>query len=345
MMGMEARLESQAHPREREPVSEPPTMSRSSPTDGAERPGRTFSRLVAAPTIRRLAPRRLAVSLLVVVLVAGGLGLGGYRAVRTVAAWFRNRPEWSARFDAITLDPPPPSWIRVGGPALLERIRQASGRPETLPVQGIDLSELAQDFSRHSPWIRAVQGIDRVYPNRLIVRLEYRRPVAFVRTRSGMIVIDRDGVVLPYEELSDPTCGTLIEVALASGDTSQAKGTAGLLLRFSQGPEESAADSRPAVYAAGLAAFLLAQRETPPATRVPTVRAVQLKGRSVWVELDGPCQVLWSAHWDQPGEPSDAVRWKTLREWFDRNPASSLKYPEYLVLERDRAVRKRPGSR
>lgn len=47
------------------------------------------------------------------------------------------------------------------------------------------------------PWVRRVEGVERFFPNRLHVRLEYRRPHVAVRTSVGFAVVDPEGVRLP----------------------------------------------------------------------------------------------------------------------------------------------------
>lgn len=45
------------------------------------------------------------------------------------------------------------------------------------------------------PWVRQA-AVERVLPDRLVVRIEERKPVAFLSTPSGMKLIDAEGVIL-----------------------------------------------------------------------------------------------------------------------------------------------------
>lgn len=335
-------LRPQVRPTEREPVTEPPTFPRPSPADPAERSPsasrRPFARLVAAPTARRLARGRLALVLLAALAAAALLALTARFAGQATAGWLYQRPEWLVRFDAITLDPPPPPWIKLSAAGLLEQVRLASGRPETLSVPAIDLAELAADFQRDAPWVRSVRAIDRSYPNTLVVRLEYRRPAAFLRTRERRLTIDRDGVVLPESEIDRGASGRLVELALADPAGPPVEARAGRVLKFGEGAGASPEGMERIPFAANLCGFLFDRQGVGPAPLVPRVIAVQLQQASLWLDLEGPCQVLWSARQGRVGELSDERKWQALQEWFEQHRASTLRHPAYLAFERTRAV-------
>jgi hypothetical protein len=57
-----------------------------------------------------------------------------------------------------------------------------------------------------SPWIRRVLSVERVFPNQLRVRFEYRRAYAAVRRPNGHVLVDADGVRLPGVWADPPTC-------------------------------------------------------------------------------------------------------------------------------------------
>jgi hypothetical protein len=57
-----------------------------------------------------------------------------------------------------------------------------------------------------SPWIRRVLAVERVFPDRLRVRFEYRRAHAAVRRANGHVLVDSDGVRLPGVWADPPTC-------------------------------------------------------------------------------------------------------------------------------------------
>jgi hypothetical protein len=48
-----------------------------------------------------------------------------------------------------------------------------------------------------NPWVQRVTVVERIFPNQLRVKFEYRTPYATVRTSDGWVAIDRDRVRLP----------------------------------------------------------------------------------------------------------------------------------------------------
>ncbi|MCU1340220.1 MAG: Polypeptide-transport-associated domain protein FtsQ-type [Bryobacterales bacterium] len=90
------------------------------------------------------------------------------------------------------------SSLQVTGAAHASRpaIEKIFANDEGGSVYLIPLSE-RRDALRNVPWIREA-SVARVWPNRVIVRVQERTPVAFVRLNvSRFGLIDGDGVVLP----------------------------------------------------------------------------------------------------------------------------------------------------
>ncbi len=48
-----------------------------------------------------------------------------------------------------------------------------------------------------NPWVRRVTAVERIFPDRLRVRYEIRRPHVAVRRTNGYVVVDVDGIRLP----------------------------------------------------------------------------------------------------------------------------------------------------
>lgn len=69
-----------------------------------------------------------------------------------------------------------------------------------------DLVERVGRAFEASPWIRRVLSVERVFPDRLRVRFEYRRAHAAVRRANGHLLVDADGVRLPGVWPDPPTC-------------------------------------------------------------------------------------------------------------------------------------------
>jgi hypothetical protein len=287
---------------------------------------RPFARIVASPTVRRLAVGRLAAGLLAGALALGLLAAGGSKALNSAVDWLHGRPEHLLPFAAITLDPPPPAWIASGARGLLEQVRSKSNRPETLRVQDLDLAALAADFQRDSPWVRGVLGIERAYPNRLAVRLEYRRPVAFVRTsgRSGPpIYLDREGVVLPGDDLDSEAAGPLIRLLLPTPEGASVTPRDGRHLTIdppARSGETPTAD--PVRDAARLAGFFHDRRALPGLAGSPiVVEAIHGSEQGLWVQLAGTKLLFWGAApgTESPGDPDVGRKWDLLQDWLSRN--------------------------
>ncbi len=59
---------------------------------------------------------------------------------------------------------------------------------------------------QENPWVKEVLSVERVYPDQIRVRFDYRVPVAAVKTSRGWIVVDEDRVRLPGIWEKRPPC-------------------------------------------------------------------------------------------------------------------------------------------
>lgn len=295
---------------------------------------------------RRLDPVRLAAA---VVLVGATLWLGtlgARRGFHGVRDWLHQQPPYQLAFQEITLDPPPPEWLRLGAPGLLEQIREGAGRPETLPLLDLNLEELARDFQRESPWVRAVTGIDRAFPNRLTVSIRYRQPVALLRLKNGRrLVLDAESVVLPEDAIDLSRTEPVVLIALSAVDEAGANLSSrpGRVLQLATAGTPV---GEPARIPSALSAFFRTRKAVagagaavPPSK--PAVAAIQTdpQGR-LWVELPGRLLVLWGRAdgTREPGELDDAGKWGSLNAWFNEHPTNPPSRPRFLAFDHDRVV-------
>jgi len=58
------------------------------------------------------------------------------------------------------------------------------------------VEEVGRKFEE-CPWVRKVTAVERVFPDRLSIKFDYRRPHAAIRRDSGYVLVDSDGVRLP----------------------------------------------------------------------------------------------------------------------------------------------------
>ena len=90
------------------------------------------------------------------------------------------------------------SSLQIGGAAHISRpaIEKIFADDEGVSVYLIPLAE-RRDAIREVPWVREA-SVARVWPNRVIVRVQERVPVAFVRLNASRFgLIDAEGVILP----------------------------------------------------------------------------------------------------------------------------------------------------
>jgi len=90
------------------------------------------------------------------------------------------------------------SSLEIGGAAHISRpaIEKIFADDEGVSVYLIPLAE-RRDAIRDVAWVREA-SVARVWPNRVIVRVQERTPVAFVRLNASRFgLIDADGVILP----------------------------------------------------------------------------------------------------------------------------------------------------
>ena len=102
-------------------------------------------------------------------------------------------PDYTITAESIEITPPP-SWIRTD---IRGEVFRAVQLGRALRLLDDDLTErLAGAFALH-PWVRAVRRVEKRHPARVIVDLEYRRPVLMVETPAGLLPVDQEGVLLP----------------------------------------------------------------------------------------------------------------------------------------------------
>lgn len=62
-------------------------------------------------------------------------------------------------------------------------------------------------------WIRKVTAVERVFPDKLLVKFEYRQPHAAVRRENGYVLVDREGVRLPGVYVAPPACERTVQIS------------------------------------------------------------------------------------------------------------------------------------
>lgn len=121
----------------------------------------------------------------------------------------RQQPEYQLPFSQIELDPAPSEAVPAD---LATRVQRRSQMPETVSLLDPVLPRtLAEAFAEH-PWIERVIEVRNQYPAHVVVRVDYRHPVAVVLVQSGLYPIDGEGVLLPPNDFTPESVQHLIAV-------------------------------------------------------------------------------------------------------------------------------------
>ena len=84
---------------------------------------------------------------------------------------------YQLRFDEIDPRAAAPGLVLRGRAGFLDGVRRTRGDAESLSVLDVDLESSRHDF-RHYAWVKKVSRGREAGPNRIVVRLDYREPVA-----------------------------------------------------------------------------------------------------------------------------------------------------------------------
>lgn len=112
------------------------------------------------------------------------------------------RPAWAA--EGLDFSPLPPPQGRV---SLLDP----------------NLVQVVAEYYQRSPWVAEVRSVEKLYPNRVRVSVDLRRPAAAVALDRGLALVDADGVRLPgiYPRVP-PALGSLPTIYGAAGSPAPA---------------------------------------------------------------------------------------------------------------------------
>jgi hypothetical protein len=281
---------------------------------------RRFSRFVSPHSVRRVALPRVALAALAASGVVVMVALLGSYALRFLPAYLHRQPAYQLRFQDIVLDPPPPPWYSGGSTAFLERVKAAHRQPEVQSMLDLDLERLGDVF-RLDPWVAKVSRVESAHPNRVVVHLTYRRPVAAVIVdASRIVVLDGEGVVLSEKEIDRRACGPLIQ--LNDIKVPPAVARPGQTWKKESARRGDVEVDELVLQEAALAGYLTSvQHELDRGTGERLVFAVRAH-KGLWVQYGHRF-----FHWGEaPGyESTDplkaAAKWEVLRDWLLESPA------------------------
>jgi len=253
--------------------------------------------------------------------------------LNTARDWLAARPEYQVRWSEVKLEPAPPDYIRSGSAGVLAGVRKRLGNRESISSLGQAWSELAHAIPLGSPWVEEVKSIVvSSYPNQLKIELVYRQPVAVLNVpgnTGGKIVLDRQGVVLPIDDVDLKRAGSLIRIDGLSGPLEPRPG---LTLVSSGSPDEPRLEA-----ALKLTNFAMSQSESHSTQPEPSLlQAVNLRygNRQIFAQTRDGLWVLWG---DAPDlEPAGSLnalqKWNFLRDWLANHAPVADRPGSYLVF-------------
>ena len=139
---------------------------------------------------------RTLIGIIVVLAIFAGLGLIGWHAVRER---IRSKQEYLLSADKIMVSPAP-DWV---SDRFVEDVLRSSGLSRTSLLDRALPQKLTEAFTAY-PWVEKVEYVVPRYPSGAEIKLSYRVPAALVETpQRGLVPVDRNGIVLPLEYLSN----------------------------------------------------------------------------------------------------------------------------------------------
>jgi len=92
-----------------------------------------------------------------------------------------------------------PEWIHSDLRAEIFRNASLDG---PLSIMDDDLAERIAAACALHPWVDRVRSVRKYHPARVVVELEYRRPVLMVEVPGGLLPVDACGILLPSQDFS-----------------------------------------------------------------------------------------------------------------------------------------------
>ena len=160
---------------------------------------RTQRPATRARRLRRWSPRRvLAAAVVALLTAAGGAGWWLSRSgiiAASIQSAERSLLAWTARLGLAVADVEVEGRDRASREAILAALGVARGTP----ILAVDPAQ-AKRRLESIPWVRAA-SVERRLPDTLYIRLVERQPLAFWQRQGKLVLVDRDGAVVPSEHL------------------------------------------------------------------------------------------------------------------------------------------------
>jgi hypothetical protein len=262
-------------------------------------------------------------------------GLAGAQVLESLKQWLHSQKQYETTFTAITLDPPPPSWYHGAADGFLRRVRESAQRPDVpFSALDVDLAELDREFRLYC-WVKRVRRVEREYPNRIVVHLDYRIPMAraALAVKPIRALVDADGVILPWEDVDEEMAKQL---PLICGPDPPFEPRAGRAWLSSDGkPDERL------LAAVKLAAFLESARASRPLELLSQVKVIHSAPKDgLFIETGESTLVYWvdAPGAERPGSLTAEQKWEMLLRWFPNRPKAPILRPYYLAFRKEGVV-------
>lgn len=136
-------------------------------------------------------------SILLGILLLAAFGGGAYALWKYVQPRVLAQPEYYVtNLDGLIVTPPP-EWIHADVRAEVFRDLNLEN---PLSLMDEQLTRRVADAFLLHPWVAKVNRVVKQHPGRLMVELEYRKPVAMVEVPGGLLPVDATGRLLPCSE-------------------------------------------------------------------------------------------------------------------------------------------------
>jgi hypothetical protein len=113
---------------------------------------------------------------------------------------------------------PQPAWIHAN---VKDEVIRTAAISELALLDRELVERVAQAFALH-PWVKSVVRVEKRYPSRVAVELEYRRPVMVVKIdapdEQGLLFLDEESVLLPSSDFAPSQARNYLRIA-AAGET------------------------------------------------------------------------------------------------------------------------------
>jgi hypothetical protein len=205
-----------------------------------------------------------------------------------------------------------------------------------VPFSALDLNlaELNREFRLYC-WTRRVRLVERKWPNRIVVHLDYRIPVARAALpgKPGRALVDADGVIVPWEDVDEEMAGML---PLIHGPDPPFEPRPGRAWLSSDGK----ADER-LLAAVRLAAFLASAQASRPLELLSQVKVIHsLPKDGLFIESGESTLIYWvdAPGAERPGCLTAEQKWEMLLRWLPHRPKAPVVRPNYLAFKKEGVV-------